>query len=337
MIEALIEYGLFFAKTATLLIALVIALTAIISLGRRDKTAERLIVKNMNEKYDTMRELLEYEVLDKKSLKKISKAHKKEIKAKKKEATEKIKHRVFVLNFKGDIRATAVESLREEITALLTIANQEDEVLLRLENPGGTVHEHGLAASQLLRLRQRDIPLVVAVDKVAASGGYLMASTANKIIAAPFAIIGSIGVLAQIPNFHRVLEKHGVDFEQITAGKYKRTITMFGKNTDEDRKKLKQDLEEIHDLFKSSVTAHREELDIEQVATGEHWYGQQALELKLVDELMTSDDYLLEKSKDSNIFEIQYKLKPKLGKRLGASARSAWEEFSSDISSRFEK
>jgi len=337
MIEALIEYGLFFAKTATLLIALVIALTAIISLGRRDKTAERLIVKNMNEKYDTMRELLEYEVLDKKSLKKVSKAHKKEIKAKKKEATEKIKHRVFVLNFKGDIRATAVESLREEITALLTIANQDDEVLLRLENPGGTVHEHGLAASQLLRLRQRDIPLVVAVDKVAASGGYLMASTANKIIAAPFAIIGSIGVLAQIPNFHRVLEKHGVDFEQITAGKYKRTITMFGKNTDEDRKKLKQDLEGIHDLFKSSVTAHREELDIEQVATGEHWYGQQALELKLIDELMTSDDYLLEKSKDSNIFEIQYKLKPKLGKRLGASARSAWEEFSSDISSRWEK
>jgi len=337
MIEALIEYGLFFAKTATLLIALVIALTAIISLGRRDKTAERLLVKNMNEKYDTMRELLEYEVLDKKSLKKVSKAHKKEIKAKKKEATEKIKHRVFVLNFKGDIRATAVESLREEITALLTIANQDDEVLLRLENPGGTVHEHGLAASQLLRLRQRDIPLVVAVDKVAASGGYLMASTANKIIAAPFAIIGSIGVLAQIPNFHRVLEKHGVDFEQITAGKYKRTITMFGKNTDEDRKKLKQDLEGIHDLFKSSVTAHREELDIEQVATGEHWYGQQALELKLIDELMTSDDYLLEKSKDSNIFEIQYKLKPKLGKRLGASARSAWEEFSSDISSRWEK
>ncbi|MBL1432384.1 MAG: protease SohB [Gammaproteobacteria bacterium] len=335
--EALIEYGLFFAKTATLLIALVIALTAIISLGRRDKTAERLLVKNMNEKYDTMRELLEYEVLDKKSLKKVSKAHKKEIKAKKKEATEKIKHRVFVLNFKGDIRATAVESLREEITALLTIANQDDEVLLRLENPGGTVHEHGLAASQLLRLRQRDIPLVVAVDKVAASGGYLMASTANKIIAAPFAIIGSIGVLAQIPNFHRVLEKHGVDFEQITAGKYKRTITMFGKNTDEDRKKLKQDLEGIHDLFKSSVTAHREELDIEQVATGEHWYGQQALELKLIDELMTSDDYLLEKSKDSNIFEIQYKLKPKLGKRLGASARSAWEEFSSDISSRWEK
>ncbi len=337
MIEALIEYGLFFAKTATLLIALVLALTVIFSLGRRDKTAERLTVRSINQKYDTMRQLLEHEVLNKKALKKTNKEHKKETKAKKKEKSEADRNRVFVLNFKGDIRASAVASLREEITALLTIANKDDEVLVCLENPGGTVHEHGLAASQLLRIRQREIPLVVAVDKVAASGGYLMASTANKIIAAPFAIIGSIGVIAQIPNFRRVLEKHGVDFEQITAGKYKRTITMFGKNTDKDRAKLKQDLEEVHDLFKASVTAHREELDIEQVATGDHWYGQQALELKLVDELMTSDDYLLEKSKDSDLFEIEYKQKKKIGKKLGAAARGAWDEFSSNVFSRWEK
>ena len=337
MLEALIEYGLFFAKTATLLIALIIALSVIISLGRRDKTAERLTVHNINDKYDTMRQVLEHEVLDKKALKKAHKEHKKADKAKQKKASNTSKHRIFVLNFKGDIRASAVASLREEITALLTIASKEDEVLLRLENSGGTVHEHGLAASQLLRIRQREISLVIAVDKVAASGGYLMASTANKIIAAPFAIIGSIGVLAQIPNFNRVLENHGVDFEQITAGKYKRTVTMFGKNTDEDRAKLKQDLEEVHDLFKSSVTAHREQLDIEKVATGEHWYGQQALELKLVDELMTSDDYLLEKSKDADLFEISYLQKKKLGKRLGSTARSAWEEFSSDLSSRWGK
>ncbi|MBL4852270.1 MAG: protease SohB [Gammaproteobacteria bacterium] len=335
MISALIEYGLFFAKTATLLIALVIALTLIFSLSRRDKTAERLIIKNINQKYDTMRQLMEYEVLDKKLLKKTNKEHKKENKIKKKEGADKTKQRLFVLNFKGDIRATAVASLREEVTALLTVANKEDEVLLCLENSGGTVHEHGLAASQLLRIRQREIPLVIAVDKVAASGGYLMACTANKIIAAPFAIIGSIGVLAQIPNFHRILEKHGVDFEQITAGKYKRTITMFGKNTDEDREKLKQDLEEIHDLFKSSITQYRAELDIEQVATGEHWYGQQALELKLVDELMTSDDYLLEKSKVADLFEITYQQKKKLGKKLGAAAKGMWEEFSNDMSTRW--
>ncbi len=327
MLEALAEYGLFFAKTATLLIALIIALSIIMSLSRRDKTAERLMVRNINHKYDTMMQVLEHEVLDKKSLKKRLKAHKKEHKAKKKEGSEKAKHRVFVLNFKGDIRASAVASLREEVTALLTIANKDDEVLLCLENSGGTVHEHGLAASQLLRIRQRDIPLIVAVDKVAASGGYLMAATANKIIAAPFAIIGSIGVLAQIPNFNRVLENHGVDFEQISAGKYKRTVTMFGKNTDQDRAKLKQELEEIHNLFKASVSEHREQLDIEKVATGEHWYGQQALELKLVDELMTSDDYLLEKSKETDLFEITYQQKKKIGKKLGAAASSAWDEF----------
>lgn len=337
MIEALIEYGLFLAKTATLLVALIIALSVMMSLGRRDKTAERLMAKNINHKYETMQQVLEHEVLDKKALKKAHKAHKKEHKAKRKEESDSPKQRVFVLNFKGDIRATAVDTLREEITALLTVANKDDEVLLCLENAGGTVHEHGLAASQLLRIRQREIPLIVAVDKVAASGGYLMASTANKIIAAPFAIIGSIGVLAQIPNFNRVLENHGVDFEQITAGKYKRTITMFGKNTDEERAKLKQELEEVHDLFKSSVTAYRTDLDIEKVATGEHWYGQQALELKLVDELMTSDDYLLEKSKEADLFEIQYKRKPKIGKKLGAAARSAWEEFSSDISARWQR
>ncbi len=339
MIEALIEYGLFFAKTATLVIALIIVVSVLASLRSRDKTAERLEVKNINDKYDTMRQLLEHEVLDKNALKKVSKEQKKEAKKKKKDKdkTEEQKQRIFVLNFKGDIRASAVESLREEITALLTIANKEDEVLVKLENPGGTVHEHGLAASQLLRIRQNDIPLVVAVDKVAASGGYLMASTANKIIAAPFAIIGSIGVLAQIPNFRRVLEKHGVDYEQFTAGKYKRTVTMFGKTTDEDRAKLKQDLEDVHDLFKTSVTTHREDLNIEEVATGEYWYGKKALELKLVDELKTSDDYLLEKSKDSDLFEIKFKRKKQIGKRLGAAARSAWEELSNDVSNRWER
>lgn len=328
MIEALIDYTLFLAKTATLVIALLFVISVITSLSRRDKTAERLMVRNINQKYDTMRQIMEHEVLPKNAQKKLHKEHKKEQKAQKKEQQQQARHRLFVLNFKGDLRASAVSSLREEITALLAIAGSDDEVLVRLENAGGTVHEHGLAASQLLRIRQRGIPLIIAVDKVAASGGYLMAATANKIIAAPFAIVGSIGVLAQIPNFNRVLENHGIDFEQITAGKYKRTVTMFGKNTDEDRDKLKQELEAIHGLFKTAVTQHRESVDIEAVATGEHWYGRQALELKLVDELMTSDDYLLEKSKTLDLFEVRYLEKKKIGKRLGAAARSAWEEFS---------
>jgi serine protease SohB len=178
------------------------------------------------------------------------------------------------------------------------------------------VHEHGLAASQLARIRDREIPLVVCVDKVAASGGYLMACVASKIYAAPFAILGSIGVLAQIPNFHRMLDSHGVEFEQVTAGKYKRTVTMFGQNTDEDRAKLKQELEDVHTLFKAAVHKFRPQLDLETVATGEHWYGAQALELDLADELKTSDELLAELSKDRDLYRVSYEVKQPLQKRL---------------------
>ena len=184
--------------------------------------------------------------------------------------------RVFVLDFKGDIRASAVSSLREEVTAVLAHARPEDEVLVRLESAGGLVHDHGLAASQLMRVRERGIPLTVSVDRVAASGGYMMACVADRILAAPFAILGSIGVLAQIPNFHRMLDSHGIDFEQFKGGEYKRTVTMFGENTDADRAKLAQDIEEIHGIFKRFVTEQRPGLDIEKVATGEHWLGRRA-------------------------------------------------------------
>ena len=190
--------------------------------------------------------------------------------------------RVYVIDFKGDMRASAVESLREEVTALVAVATPEDEIVVCLENAGGVVHDHGLGASQLERIKSHNIPLTVIVDKVAASGGYLMASIADRIVAAPFAIVGSIGVLAQIPNFNRFLEERGIDFEQVTAGKYKRTLTMFGKNTEADREKTREDLEEVHTLFKNAVVEHRPDLDIEGVATGEYWYGRRAKELGLV-------------------------------------------------------
>ena len=188
--------------------------------------------------------------------------------------------------------------MREEVSAVLDVAKDDDEVIVCLENHGGVVHEHGLAASQLARIRDRDIPLTVCVDKVAASGGYLMACVASKIYVAPFAILGSIGVLAQIPNFNRLLDSHGVDFEQVTAGKYKRTVTMFGENTDEDRAKLKEELEDVHALFKAAVSKYRPDLDLDKVATGEHWYGTTALELGLADEIKTSDEFLIERAAD---------------------------------------
>jgi serine protease SohB len=230
--------------------------------------------------------------------------------------------RLFVLDFKGDIRATGTASLRKEITAILAVATLRDQVLVRLDNAGGTVHEHGLAASQLMRVKRRGIPLLVAVDKVAASGGYLMATVADRIIAAPFAIIGSIGVLAQLPNFHRLLEQNGIDFEQITAGRYKRTLTLFGKNTDEGRDKLREELEEVHDLFKHEIAEHRPQVSIEEVATGEHWYGTKALELKLVDEIATSDDFLLDAVKERDVYHVAYKRRRRLQERLMGGAES---------------
>ncbi len=227
-----------------------------------------------------------------------------------------------MIDFKGDIRATATTSLREEVSAVLAVASEDDQVLVRLENSGGTVHEHGLAASQLLRIREKNIPLLVSVDKVAASGGYLMACVASHIIAAPFAIVGSIGVIAQLPNFNRFLEDKGVDFEQITAGRYKRTVTMFGKNTDEDRGKLKEEIEDVHELFKMQILGHRPQIDIERISTGEHWYGTRALELGLIDEIRTSDDFLSEAATESDLYGLTFKRKKSLPERLLGGAES---------------
>lgn len=226
------------------------------------------------------------------------------------------------MNFDGDIKASAVTALREEVTAILGVATPNDEVVVKLESAGGMVHAYGLAASQLARLRARKIPLTIIVDKVAASGGYMMACIGNKILAAPFSIIGSIGVIVQLPNFHRLLKEKNIDFEQLTAGQYKRTITLFGKNTEEGREKMHQEIEDIHHLFKNLIKEYRHELDVEKVATGEHWLGAQALDLKLVDELKTSDDYLFEQSKQANLYEVTYRMKKSFLEKLSAPVNS---------------
>lgn len=308
MREFLAAYGLFLAELATLA-ALVAVVIMLIVAARRGSRGHGLVVEHLNRSYEDSADELKVAVEGKGRFKKEAKARRKERKREEqtRERQGSTRPRTFVLDFKGDIRASAVASLREEISAVLQVAKAGDEVLLKLENPGGTVHEHGLAASQLLRLRPHGLRLVVAVDKIAASGGYLMACVADRLIAAPFAIIGSIGVLAQLPNFNRLLEEKGVDFEQITAGRYKRTLTMFGKNTPEGREKVQQEVEDVHELFKAQIREHRPQVDLEHVATGEHWYGIQALERKLVDELKTSDDVLLEAAKDRDLYHLTYK------------------------------
>ena len=216
------------------------------------------------------------------------------------------KGRVYALTFEGDMDATKVSHLRHEINAVLTKADGGDEVVVRVKSFGGRVHGYGLAASQLQRVREHGLNLVVAVDQVAASGGYLMAAVANKVIAAPFAVVGSIGVVAEIPNVHRLLKKNDVDVEVITAGRYKRTLTVLGENTDEGRRKFTEELEDLHVLFQEFVNEQRPGVDLEKVATGEAWYGRRAIELNLVDEITTSDEYLMRRCAEAEVFEVRW-------------------------------
>ncbi|MBF7686915.1 protease SohB [Acinetobacter rathckeae] len=246
----------------------------------------------------------------------------------KKSAGKKSKERIFVLDFKGDVQASAVASFREEITLIIATATAgKDRVLIRLESPGGVVHGYGLAAAQIARLRDAGFHVTVCVDKVAASGGYMMACVANEVVASPFSIIGSIGVVAQIPNFNRLLKEKNVDFEQYTAGEYKRTVTMFGENTDEGKAKFKQELQETHELFKLFVEKYRPQLNVEHVATGEHWYGEQALALNLVDQLQTSDTVLLNLMSEHDVYLVSTRSKPTLGEKLGLQAVQVADEL----------
>lgn len=322
MTQFLADYGLFLAKTLTWTVALLAVAAGLVTILRSARSQhghDRLEVKNLNERFEHMAEILNADLLSEDAFKRLAKQRKAEEKAKRKaekRAEPPLRPRVFALNFDGDLAAHAVDSLREEISALLQVARDSDEVLLRLESEGGMVHAYGLAASQLQRIRGRGLKLTVAIDKVAASGGYMMACVADRILAAPFAIVGSIGVIAQLPNFHRVLKKHEIDFELHTAGEFKRTLTLFGENTEAGREKFREELEATHVLFKSFVSGNRPILDIDRVATGEHWYGSQALDLKLVDKLQTSDDYLLERKADADLYELAFRRRHPLSERL---------------------
>ena len=304
------EYGMFLLKSITIVISIIIVLFLFFTIRARAKKLKSegvLIIKNLSQHFQSIKLQMMKAVASKTEAKSLLKETKKLIKNKKKQKKTDAS-KTFVIKFKGDVKATAVESLKEEITAILSVANINDEVALILESPGGTVSGYGLAASELDRVSKRGLKLTVLIDQVAASGGYMMACIANKVIAAPFAIIGSIGVITQIPNFNQLLENKGVKFEQIKSGKYKRTVTMFGKNTEEDRQKLQAELEEIHHLFKSLIKAKRAKIDIDKVATGEYWLGTRAQQLGLVDELMTSDDYLMSLyDKSVDMYMIEYK------------------------------
>ncbi len=335
--EFLYDYGLFFAKVATAVIAIVIVAGALVAIGQRQRGESRghIEITDLGEHYRDIGDALRHAILPDDAFKNEQKQRKKDKKAEskaerkarksKKDATDPPRKRLYVLDFDGDIKASATEHLREEVSAILPQIQEGDEVLLRLESPGGLVHGYGLAASQLQRFTAADVKLTVAVDKVAASGGYMMACVGQRIIAAPFAVIGSIGVLAQLPNFHRLLKKHDVDFELFTAGEYKRTLTLFGENTDKGREKFVEELEETHVLFKDFVRENRSQLDIDKVATGETWYGQRALAEGLVDEIQTSDAYIQSHLESHDVYGVRYRHKKNWQEKLGVAAEGALE------------
>ncbi|MDQ2075711.1 protease SohB [Marinimicrobium sp. ABcell2] len=340
--EFLAEYGLFLAKTLTFVLALAVIVSLIGALGSKGKKKHdkgHIEVTNLNDKFKEMADSLRHAALDKLTLKQEEKTEKKKRKLEEKELKKSLKEqggqrekttpvpspkkRVFVLDFHGDIKASATENLRQEITSVLSLATESDEVVVKVESGGGMVHSYGLASSQLARITDRKIPLTVCVDKVAASGGYMMACVADKILAAPFAILGSIGVLAQVPNFNKLLKKNSIDYEMFTAGEYKRTVTMFGENTDKGRQKFKEDLEDIHVLFKEFVSEHRPQVDIAKVATGEIWFGRRATEVNLVDGLQTSDEYLLAQHPEADIYQVEFVHKKSLPEKFGFAAQGA--------------
>lgn len=389
--EYLIQYGMFLAKAATIVVAIVLVIGAIAAAGSRQRRASKrgeIVIERLNDHLEDLHDAVREEVIDPATLKLDNKARSKrekeeakaETKRAKAEAKDKAKEkakekakpkdestqganaaipenkssndvhldaapsrrkRVYVLDFDGDVAAEEVSSLREEITTVLSIAEPCDEIILKLESPGGMVHAYGLAASQLQRIKDAKIPLTICVDKVAASGGYMMACLADKLVAAPFAIIGSIGVVVQLPNFHKILKKNEVDYEVISAGEYKRTLSTFGEITDKGRAKVQEDVENIHEIFKQWVKSHRPIVDVSRVATGETWVGMQAKERYLVDELNTSDDVLVRACKDADVFEVNYKFKQTLQDKLGAAveagvARAANKLLAADRSKDFQ-
>lgn len=339
--EYLYDYLSFFARVATIVLAILMVLGFVFANAarRQPESNGTLEVKHLNRELEDVKFALETALASPAELKALEKAKKKQRKSEDKakgktkainvaESTSAsatpstadkatpIPRRVFVLDFEGDTAASTVEQLRREITGVLTIATEADEIVLRLESGGGMVHAYGLGASQLDRIVEKGVPLTVTVDKVAASGGYMMAAVANKIVAAPFALVGSIGVVAQVPNVHRLLKKNDVDIELITAGKHKRTLTLLGENTAEGREKFAEQIEDVHELFQAHLLARRAKLDMEKVATGEAWYGEQAIGLDLVDELITSDSYLVNRATTSEVYEVTWKVPRKPLERL---------------------
>ena len=319
MLDLLVAYGFFLLKIITVLLVILIPILMISSSTKHRKETDkgRIIVKNLSDKLEEIGVTLKSAEMDPKAYKSFLKERNKK---KKKEIKGKSKEIVYVLDFKGDIQASAVGKLKQEINAIIASQVKCKEVVINVESGGGSAYAYGLCAAELKRLVDNKIKLTVCIDKIAASGGYLMSCVATKIVAAPWAIVGSIGVIAQLPNFHRLLKKLDIDIEMHTAGKFKRTLTTLGENTKQGREKFISELEDLHVVFKDFVKENRSKIQVAKVATGEVWQGDKAKKLGLIDEIGTSDDYLLKLASKFKLLEIQYFEKKPFTARIGSAA-----------------
>lgn len=320
LVERLIQIAYFAGQSLIVVVALLVLISFIFSLAQKSQDKGEIEVEDLSKKFKRYSNALKMSSMNKKQLKAEKKAEKQKEKSEKKKKNEDELPTAFVLDFEGDVKASAVDKLRTEISTVLSTASDKDEVIIRLESPGGVVHGYGLAASQLQRIKDKNIRLTVCVDKVAASGGYMMACIADEIIAAPFAILGSIGVLAQVPNFSKILKKNDVDYREVTAGDYKRTISIFGEITEAGEEKFREQIVDTHQLFKDHVKKNRPQLDMDKVGTGEYWFGHRAYDLKLADRLATSDSVLMEKFNTHTVKSIKFEEKKKLAEKLGFAA-----------------
>nr|WP_281380450.1 protease SohB [Halomonas stenophila] len=312
------DYGMFLAQLLAVVGITLLAILVVMRARGAEGERVRLRVEELNDSRRRRRRRLQLAASEPGARKRLLKAFRRDDKARgKRHVPTESTPTVWVLDFHGDLKASAAGRLAEEVSAVLDVAGEADEVVVRLESAGGLVHAYGHAAAEMDRLREAGLMTTVCVDKVAASGGYLMACCADRLRVAPFAVLGSIGVVAQLPNLHRLLKRHDIDVEVLTAGRYKRTLTVLGENTEEGREKFLEDLETIHGLFKRHVAERRPALDIEAVATGEVWYGRDALARGLVDELGTSEAYLAQRLEDARVVSVRLERRQGLADRLG--------------------
>ncbi len=280
------------------MIALVVVIPIIFGARTQKRREEDVKVSSLDERFDLMEAQIRVATDGAKGAKAFLKERKKAAKLHDDSAK-----RVYLVAFKGDPMASGHAAFARKITAALMAARAgKDEIVVTLHSPGGLVSAYGLMAAQMQRVRRAGVELTACVDQVAASGGYMMAVVANRIVAAPFAVVGSIGVVAQVPNVNRLLKKIDVDYEELTAGEHKRPISVLAPITDEGREHFRHKLEETHVAFKDFVRENRPALNVEAVGDGDYWYATDALKLGLIDAISTSDEYLMNQRGKARLF-----------------------------------